>query len=170
MERDYRLEGGQRVLFSLPLSCTYSSNIKTSFSAKCSRLKMATSFATLPTGELKSNPVHSRAAEDYGHGGQQITTKGGCTSFPGWATRTRTCISSLTEHLLLELQILFRPGHLPSCSWCGWSCLGSNISQVFKMQLQWMGSLASEILRYTKSRTEQESEDFPDHRTCGILS
>ena len=130
--RDYRLEETKRGLW-VSHSCTYSSEHKTSFSAKCSRLKMATSFCYSSHWEVKSNPVHSETGRDCDPWRPTDYNKRDAAP----VSQAQALKDSKLASLLLQstCSLSFTSGldrGIASCSWCGWSCLGSNISQVFQ--------------------------------------
>jgi len=101
----------------------------------------------------------------------RLQQKGRCTSLPGPGLKgLEICISSLTEHLLLELQVRFRWA-LPVAPDMASPVWAATSLKLLKAAATMNGVFG---LRnppgYTKSRTEQESEDFPDRRTRHILS
>ena len=133
---------------------------------------MATSVCYSSRWEMKSNPVHSETGRD-------------CEPWrpADYSKRNTEPVSQAQalEDLNLAFLLLQRTCSLSfesgldwgiaSCSWCSWSCLGSSISQVSQSfsYSEWGLGLRNPP-GHTKSRTEQESEDFPDRRTCHILS
>ena len=122
----------------------------TSFSAKCSRLKMATSFCYSSHLEVKSNPVHCETGRDcdpwrptdYNKREAAPVSQGQAfkDSKSAFLLLPSTCSLSFRSgidghcQLLLIWLVLFGQQRLSSFS---------------KLQLQWMGSLASEILQDT---------------------